>query len=428
MKKIILFLILFLNFFTFYGYSYYTPTQKDKIILNKIYKKIDLLHLYNNHKSQEKIKYAREKHTFNDRLDYLLENTYNYLLLHNNNHYYKLLKVVDWDTIKILYNWKPISVRMIWEDSPESYKTRFWYTECYWKQASNYLKHILSWKRYVYVLTDYKQSKFDKYWRLLWYVYSNNLNLNKLMIRNWYAWEYTYNKPYMYQRVFKNSEKLAAKKHLWLWAKNTCNWKRVKVSTKQKSSKITKKIRHKTTKQKSPETTKQIKHKTTKQINSEHHKQIKHLSLYPKVNCKTYKTCSRMSSCEEAKAYLYQCNFKRLDGDGDWIPCERLCSNKKHLWLWAKNTSNWKRIKISTKQKSSEITKKTKHKTTKQIKLEPHKQTKHLLLYPKVDCKIYKTCSRMSSCEEAKAYLYQCNFRRLDGDGDWVPCERLCSK
>ena len=46
MKKIILFIILFFWAFPFYGYSYYISNQKDKLILEKIYKKIDLLCLY----------------------------------------------------------------------------------------------------------------------------------------------------------------------------------------------------------------------------------------------------------------------------------------------------------------------------------------------------------------------------------------------
>ncbi|WP_245797022.1 excalibur calcium-binding domain-containing protein [Haemophilus paracuniculus] len=35
-------------------------------------------------------------------------------------------------------------------------------------------------------------------------------------------------------------------------------------------------------------------------------------------------------------------------------------------------------------------------------------------------------CSDMNSCAEAKFYLRQCGLRRLDRDGDGVPCESLC--
>lgn len=41
-------------------------------------------------------------------------------------------------------------------------------------------------------------------------------------------------------------------------------------------------------------------------------------------------------------------------------------------------------------------------------------------------CEGKRTCKEMASCEEAKFYLNQCGVSRLDGDGDGVPCEKLC--
>lgn len=38
-----------------------------------------------------------------------------------------------------------------------------------------------------------------------------------------------------------------------------------------------------------------------------------------------------------------------------------------------------------------------------------------------------KRCSQMTSCEEARHYLNQCGGRLLDGDGDRLPCEKLCA-
>lgn len=35
-------------------------------------------------------------------------------------------------------------------------------------------------------------------------------------------------------------------------------------------------------------------------------------------------------------------------------------------------------------------------------------------------------CGDLRSCDEAYFYLRQCGLRRLDGDGDGVPCEKLC--
>jgi deoxyribonuclease-1 len=41
--------------------------------------------------------------------------------------------------------------------------------------------------------------------------------------------------------------------------------------------------------------------------------------------CGSKTTCSQMQSCEEAKFYLTTCGVKRLDGDGDGVPCTQLC-------------------------------------------------------------------------------------------------------
>ena len=42
--------------------------------------------------------------------------------------------------------------------------------------------------------------------------------------------------------------------------------------------------------------------------------------------CGNKKHCSEMSSCEEAQHYFAQCGVKTLDGNGNGVPCERLCA------------------------------------------------------------------------------------------------------
>jgi len=37
-----------------------------------------------------------------------------------------------------------------------------------------------------------------------------------------------------------------------------------------------------------------------------------------------------------------------------------------------------------------------------------------------------RTCREMTSCEEARFYLTQCEISRLDWDKDGKPCEGLC--
>jgi len=44
-----------------------------------------------------------------------------------------------------------------------------------------------------------------------------------------------------------------------------------------------------------------------------------------KYRCGSGKRCSNISSCEEARYLLKHCGLKRLDRDGDGIPCENLC-------------------------------------------------------------------------------------------------------
>jgi len=46
-----------------------------------------------------------------------------------------------------------------------------------------------------------------------------------------------------------------------------------------------------------------------------------------KETCGSKQYCKEMASCEEAKFYLMQCGLSRLDGDGDGVPCEKLCGH-----------------------------------------------------------------------------------------------------
>lgn len=139
---------------------------------------------------------------------------------------YTFLKVIDWDTLKVKNNNEEINIRMIGLDAPEKSTTRYWYTECFWNEATNHLNEILSWITTIQVEQDPTQWETDKYWRILWYVFFSWNNINQKMIEDGYWFEYTYNLPYKYQKEFKKSEKNARVKKLWLWNKDTCNWER----------------------------------------------------------------------------------------------------------------------------------------------------------------------------------------------------------
>ena len=147
----------------------------------------------------------------------------------NNNisYNYKVDKVIDWDTIRVFINWESTKVRLIWIDAPESNDTRYGYTECYGQASSNYLTNLLS-NKTVWLEYDSSQWKSDKYDRILAYIFLNWENINKKIIEDGYAREYTYNLPYKYQSDFKQAESSAKQSKKWLWNKNTCNWEHKK--------------------------------------------------------------------------------------------------------------------------------------------------------------------------------------------------------
>lgn len=138
--------------------------------------------------------------------------------------FYDYVSTVDWDTIKILWNdWKLLSLRMIWIDAPESSTLKTWYVECYWDEAKLHLKEILKWQKKIWIELDFTQWEKDQYWRILAYVFTDSINLNKKMIEDWYAFEYTFKDSYKYQKEFQASELRARNSWVWIWWEMSCN-------------------------------------------------------------------------------------------------------------------------------------------------------------------------------------------------------------
>jgi micrococcal nuclease len=136
-----------------------------------------------------------------------------------------VVQVVDGDTIQVSKDCKPVTVRLIGINTPETVDPRRT-VECFGHEASNRAKEILS-NVDVKIETDPSQDTYDKYGRLLGYVImQDGTNFNQKMIAEGYAYEYTYNTPYRYQKEFKEAQKSAQKEDLGLWAKNTCDGKK----------------------------------------------------------------------------------------------------------------------------------------------------------------------------------------------------------
>jgi micrococcal nuclease len=130
-------------------------------------------------------------------------------------------KVVDGDTIDVTVNGETARVRLIGINTPETVDPRK-PVECYGKEASDFAKETLTGKK-VRLEADPTQTDRDKYDRLLRYVFlEDGTNFNELMVARGYAYEYTYDAPYKYQKEFKAAQKFAEDNKRGLWAEGVC--------------------------------------------------------------------------------------------------------------------------------------------------------------------------------------------------------------
>jgi Excalibur calcium-binding domain len=121
-------------------------------------------------------------------------------------------------------------------------------------------------------------------------------------------------------------------------------------------------------------------------------------ALPQQFSCVPKKTCPDMNTCAEAYFQFSQCgNFER-DRDNDGIPCEDLCGDSLEMMnvrLKAQSGSG-------ADSPSSSLTAES------------------------FVCGAKKTCKQMVSCDEAIFQLKSCGNKKLDRDGDGVPCNALC--
>lgn len=128
----------------------------------------------------------------------------------------------DGDTIIISKDCKPVTVRLIGIDTPETVDPRK-PVQCFGKEASEYTKKNLKGKK-VQIETDETQDTYDKYGRLLGYVIlEDGTNFNERLVEEGYAHEYTYKTPYKYQKEFKETQAHAKESQRGLWAMNVCD-------------------------------------------------------------------------------------------------------------------------------------------------------------------------------------------------------------
>ncbi|MCB9809140.1 thermonuclease family protein [Candidatus Nomurabacteria bacterium] len=133
---------------------------------------------------------------------------------------YKFTEVIDGDTLAA---WREgeerILIRMIGINAPETGEG-FRQEECFGKESTEHLKELIDTASTVRVTTDPTQDTYDRYDRLLAYIWIDEININEQMIRDGYAYEYTYSNPYQYQQDFRSAQKTAQHENLGLWT--TC--------------------------------------------------------------------------------------------------------------------------------------------------------------------------------------------------------------
>lgn len=135
----------------------------------------------------------------------------------------KVIRVVDGDTIEIQINDKREKIRVIGVDSPETVDPRK-EVECFGQKAAEFSKKKLE-KQKVWLEKDESQGDRDKYGRLLRYVWINEkeTDFGKLLIASGFAYEYTYDRGYRYQKDYQRAQREAEDKKMGLWADGVCD-------------------------------------------------------------------------------------------------------------------------------------------------------------------------------------------------------------
>ena len=128
----------------------------------------------------------------------------------------KFQKCVDGDTFKATLNKEEVTIRLLAIDTPESVKPE---TEVayYGKEASEYTCSRLKKANKIVLEYDKNSDKFDKYDRLLAWVFVDDVLLQEELVEKGYAKiAYLYN-DYKYTDLLTAKQEIASSKNLGIW-------------------------------------------------------------------------------------------------------------------------------------------------------------------------------------------------------------------
>lgn len=196
----------------------------------------------------------------------------------------KVVAVLDGDTVLIKRANGLKKVRMVGIDAPEKAQT-------FGETSRRSLAEMVLGKQ-VKVTSE----AVDQYGRMIAHLSVDGLDVNAEQVRRGMAWEYS---RFHNNRALLALEEEARLAPRGLWALSEpvppWEWRKLHPSTLSEPSS---------------------------------HAAASAVAIAPPSDplCGSKKRCAEMTSCAEARHYLNQCGGKLLDGDGDRLPCEKLCA------------------------------------------------------------------------------------------------------
>lgn len=135
--------------------------------------------------------------------------------------FYSVVSVPDGDTIRVQIENEEVKVRLIGINTPEL-EGATGAVSCFGQRAAEKARAALNDKK-VRLESDPSQNDRDKFDRRLRYAFlEDGTNFGEMMIREGFAYEYTYNTPYKFQQEFKAAQTEARQNQKGLWAPNAC--------------------------------------------------------------------------------------------------------------------------------------------------------------------------------------------------------------
>lgn len=130
---------------------------------------------------------------------------------------YKVVRVVDGDTVVLNMHGQNVTVRLVGLNTPEVIAPHQ-SVQCFGPEASK-IAHTLLDDTSVHFEPDPSQGVFDKYYRTLGYIFlQDGTNFNQYMIERGYGKEYTFKSTYKYQKDYKAAQAQAQSQKRGLWS------------------------------------------------------------------------------------------------------------------------------------------------------------------------------------------------------------------